>query len=402
MDSEILKFKSFITNPTGLRRFFSEFIRKRAWVWDGVWLPFLVTRGMLTFVGWFSHYYFPNPEFSVKHIIERGWWFVPQWFVDMWCRWDTGWYMSIVANGYVVNGDIRTHQSNLAFFPLYPYLIKGILHIFPNALPELIGILISNILLLIALFYLYKLVETSHDVETAQRTIWYLLIFPTAFFFSAVYTEATFLCLSILTFYAALSERWKLASVFGFLLALTRLPGALILLPILWIYFEKHKWRISKSDWNIIWFSLVPTGLIMFIWFSYLKTGNIFAFRQVYEAWGRSSMLPWESLFAPTTISVFIFRLDLAAVFGFLILGLLSLKWLRSASYGIYSLINIALILFNGSHASAARYCVVIFPAFMVLALMGRNSKIDKLIFVLFICIQSVLFVAWSRFYWVG
>src|SRR5207253_7773676 len=42
--------------------------------------------------------------------------------VNMWSRWDTGWYLEIAKSGYSYRPG---YPSSVAFFPLYPLLIRA-------------------------------------------------------------------------------------------------------------------------------------------------------------------------------------------------------------------------------------------------------------------------------------
>jgi hypothetical protein len=59
--------------------------------------------------------------------------FSPINLLDMWARWDSGWYLDIALNGYALRGPIETTQSNVAFFPLYPLLIRTLLLLVPES-----------------------------------------------------------------------------------------------------------------------------------------------------------------------------------------------------------------------------------------------------------------------------
>src|SRR5688572_12831652 len=79
-------------------------IRHNLWLDIGV--PFLATRFVLLLIGWFARYFLPSPDYPVSHVVERGWHFSPYRLLDIWGRWDTGWYMSITRDGYMLNGDL--------------------------------------------------------------------------------------------------------------------------------------------------------------------------------------------------------------------------------------------------------------------------------------------------------
>ena len=127
----------------------------------------------------------------------------------MWGRWDAVHYIEIAAFGY--------YGTDMAFFPLYPGLIAMLGKLTGNHLVA--GLVISNLALLFALLFFYKLVEHQYNRHVAQRAIFYISIFPTAIFFSAVYTESLVLCQTVASFYYIRERRkWLLAGVL-------RMPG---------------------------------------------------------------------------------------------------------------------------------------------------------------------------------
>ena len=64
--------------------------------------------------------------------------------------------------------------------------------------------------------------------KSALWTVVFLSVFPTAFFFQAIYSESLFLLLSVACFLAARRGRWALAGAAGFLASLTRNTGLLL------------------------------------------------------------------------------------------------------------------------------------------------------------------------------
>jgi len=112
-------------------------------------------------------------------------------FPGLWMRWDTQWYVEIAQDGYWYNpGSL----SPVSWFPVYPILMRTFSPVFGN--PLVAGLVISNLAFLLALIFLYRLVvEDTHNHKLAARTLFYIAAFPTALFFSAVYTESIFLLL---------------------------------------------------------------------------------------------------------------------------------------------------------------------------------------------------------------
>jgi Gpi18-like mannosyltransferase len=248
-----------------LFKFFPEFFERlrssyysHPWAWTDILLPFLTTRFALFLVGWYATIIPPNNSYPIETAVKRGWQFTSYHLIDIWARWDSGWYLTIIKNGYQSNSDISSMMSNIAFYPMYPYLVKLILLPFPASFLSdtkiiLIGILLSNAFLLASLFILYRLVSTLfNQADIAKRTVLYLLIFPSSFFFSAFYTEATFLFFAVCAFYFANKRSWIPANVCGFFLALARPLGFLIFLPLVIQYLESLDWKLKKIGWKIL------------------------------------------------------------------------------------------------------------------------------------------------------
>src|SRR5206468_10544201 len=105
------------------------------------------------------------------------------------------------------------------FFPAYPLLLRALhalLFLPANDYWWLItAIALSNIALLVGLTYFRALLALDLNDEIAARAIIYLLIFPTTFFFSSVYSESLLFALSVVAFYYARKNRWLLACIFS-------------------------------------------------------------------------------------------------------------------------------------------------------------------------------------------
>jgi Gpi18-like mannosyltransferase len=404
-----------MTIPSRWRTFFSTRLAKiweykYPWIVSDVLAPLAITRLALLVVAWFSQYFVPNPDYPIKEAIQRGWQFSPYKLLDVWARWDTGWYLSIVRQGYET-GNITSVQSNIVFFPLYPYLVRYATYVVPSNLRTsgmllLTGVLLSNIFFLITLVLLYKLViGLFHDQGTARRSIWYLLLFPTSFFFSCFYTEATFLLLCVGAFYAALRDKWAIASLLGCLLALSRPLGVLIVVPLAWIYLEKLCWKFTKIRKDIVWFVFIPIGLFAFLLYAYSLTGDFFAPFHAQAAWGRRNItLPWQTILQPKGLEYiyYVTRIDQVIVTGFIVATLLSFFLLPSASYGIFSILMIIVPLLTGSLQSQSRFLAVVFPAFIVMALAGKWRRVDQITTVTSLSLQVLFFAGWARFYWIA
>lgn len=194
---------------------------KRAPTSDIIWL-FVVTRLLLVLVTYITFILFPVPP----HVY-------PNTPVDItalltsWNRWDAANYTRIAQYGYQTKFDT-------AFFPLFPWLIKSIAFLLGNHGYIIIGMILSNLALLGTLFVLFQIaVDTLGDL-VGRRTLLYLCIFPTAFFFFAAYNESLFLLFTASSFLAMRRQKWWLASILGLFAALTRSAGIFLVIPYLY------------------------------------------------------------------------------------------------------------------------------------------------------------------------
>ncbi len=305
-----------------------------------------------------------------------------------WTRYDAAHYASIAMRGYY-------DKTHTAFFPLYPLLEHILTFIVKD--PYAAGFIISNGAGLIMLVVLYQLVLEDFDHERALRTVLYLSLFPTAFFFVAAYTESLFLCLSLLCFYAMRHARWWLAGVFGLLACLTRSTGLFLFFPLCYEYLRwRHfRWRAIRVD--VLSIAFVPLGLGLYSLYCFLHFHDWLAFSHVQAVWDRRLMVPWwgieESLLtirhSPGILSYLTLHnlLDLGPdlfILFCILLGFIGpwrlprMLW----SYAIYALAVYIFIQCFPIHwpaypvQSFARYMLSIFPAFIVLATAGKHRTI--------------------------
>lgn len=292
------------------------------------------------------------------------------WFLSIWYRWDANWYMSIVSGGYEW---IEKAESNVAFFPLYPVLVRvgGLL---AGERYLAFGLLLSLGCLFGGLVYLYRLVEIDHGEDTAGRAVWFICIFPTAFFFQSFYTESLFLLSSVASVYYARRGQWAAAGLWGLLASLTRVTGLLLLIPLAWEYLDRRSFSLRRVRPDAAWLALVPAGLAIYMAYLYHDFRRPFLFAQIQvDAWSHKFTPFFSSL--EEDIHIFLTRTyeawvvyDIIAVFLLLALSVIAFRYLRP-SYSLYMLASLLFVLVGGSVRSMSRYALVVFPVFILLAL---------------------------------
>jgi len=164
--------------------------------------------------------------------------------LEIWNNADAPHYLDLAALGYraqdtgvlTIDGHLRPYPNDLGlyivFFPLYPWLVAAVRFVVPDVL--LSAFVVSGIASLLVGPLLYRLVKADEGPDIGLRAVWFLLVFPTAYFLHIGYTESLFLALVLGSFLAARTNRWWLAGILGGLAALTRING-LILLPALMV-----------------------------------------------------------------------------------------------------------------------------------------------------------------------
>ena len=145
--------------------------------------------------------------------------------LSIWNRWDGPQYLLIAQHGYAASGDQRLA---LAFFPLYPWLIRLLTMVVRDAV--LSAFLISTVASVVVGVALARLFAIDCSPHLARRAAWFLFIFPTSYFLHIDYSESLFLALVLTSFVAARRERWFQAGLLGAFAALAR-PNGILLLP---------------------------------------------------------------------------------------------------------------------------------------------------------------------------
>ncbi len=366
-----------------------------------------LSRILLTVIAWFSSYFAGN-EIYQKYL-DQGYFLSPKWLIDIWCRWDSKWYLSIVQFGYYAPEDISTQYSNLAFFPLYPYLIKALTFWLPESFQTesiylLTGLIISNLCFILALFGIYELARNLFGDVSAKRTILLYFCLPAGFFFSTFYTESLFLFLVVFSVVYAEKKKWAAAGIFAMLAALTRPHGILILIPLGWLYLSKHEWKPAKIRPDCCWFLLAPLGIAAYFYGLYRLTGNYFAFFEAQGSWGRTLGTSfWGDYFEP------LFNrfnrtatLDTVMISASLVLSLILLIRNQNKAYGIYALASTIVLIMTGNLFSMTRYTAAIFPIYILAGNLFSNKKLFVALCGLFAVIQVLLFSGWVNYYWIA
>lgn len=320
-------------------------------------------------------------------------------------RWDSAWYLKIAHVGYF-------SRPSSAFYPLYPLLVRVASPLFGSGLVA--GAAISIAALAGALYLLYRLARLDLTEHGAGLTVMLVALFPTALYFSAVYTESLYLLLSVGAVFAARLGRWRCASVLGCAAALSRPNGLLVLLPLALIYLygpradapaarpDRRWWPRYPVTPSALWLALVPIGTLAYmgylaaIWHSPLaafQAESDFArqyggpFGGVFQALillpgdlyhvaagSPQHSFPWDP------VSGSLHRIIDLAFLAWAAVGLIVPRRRLPVAYHAYALVLLAAATsyphFEEPLASLSRYLLAVFPAFIGWAILLADRRV--------------------------
>ncbi len=356
--------------------YIKDVIMRRSTKWEIFWI-FLATRFILILVTYFGSIFLTQNAHAGTPVNFTT-------LLTFWNRWDALVYIRIAQSGYHPPVD-------LAFFPLYPLLIAAITHLLGSWSYFAVGMLLSNGMLLGAMFIIYELAKEMGGDQVARRTLLYLCIFPTAFFFFTAYNESLFILLTAATFLALRRQCWWLAGLLGFFGILTRSTGALIVVPFLYeLWLNRDRvtatWHSLLS--GLMPILLIPLGLLLYCIYCWKLTGDPIAFATVQLRWSRQPSWPWQGIWQNIfelfwnqpfgSFNEVHVLLDLSATLAFIALVIAGRQQIRT-SYTLWTGLLLSYYLLSPSLLqhdaliSNQRFVLEMFPAFITLAILGLH-----------------------------
>jgi hypothetical protein len=361
----------------------------------------------------------PNVQNQLINLENSG--ILSKLFLAPWYRWDSVYYLEMAQNGY-----------SRAFLTVWPPLYSGLVHLvsFLGSAPLVSAIIVSNLSTIIALSLLFRVGDEEYPGSGSQ-IVKCLVFFPTAFFLVAAYSESLFLCFTMASLWMAHKGRQKWAGLWAALAVLTRLQGALLVIPLLYEGFLHSRQMLRSGNrkvevWHIVeicLFSALPVviavGYAVYVRYG---IGAPWPWQTLNSAWGQHTGWPWEGLIGNFTSITGIRQLltpinplaqitDLVLVL-FSIVCLVGIRISKNpipVSYQIYAWLCLGLLLMKvdnqGLFVSASRYLLTVFPIFISQADLLRrvNERTMNLVMVtLGLASQAILLICFSWWIWVA
>ncbi|MET8977640.1 glycosyltransferase family 39 protein [Streptomyces sp. NPDC004539] len=365
---------------------------------DGVrpYLPALALYGACKLVGlgvfaylleWAGDYQKKDPRFGGG----AHWW-------DVLATWDGWWYLQVAEKGYdpkplqhLAPGSVFTvQQDSVAYFPLYPGLIRGV--------SELTGlglygsaILVSVVSSFVAAAGIYAVVSllAGPRAGTIAAGLW--AIVPGAGVEWAVYSESLFVAIAAWTCWCVMKRQWVAAGLLAFLAGLNRPTSAALIGAVGLAALVTLARRESRREHGIAGpvYAIVaaPMGLLTYITWVGLSMGDLTAYFTLQrEGWahyfdfGAYTLDVLRNTAVGKADYLFAFPVpDLIAVLLVLTLPLLIALLLRTRPPLVliaYTLASIITVLGTQQmFANTPRYLLPVFPLLLAPALALSRLK---------------------------
>ncbi|UUU34991.1 glycosyltransferase family 39 protein [Streptomyces sp. CA-210063] len=149
-------------------------------------------------------------------------------------RWDSLWYTRVAELGYgyevrLPNGDVH---SNLAFFPLLPWLERAVSAVTPLSYAHA-GLVVGTLASLAAAWGVFAVADHVYGRRVGVCAVLLWAVLPVGIVQSMAYTESLFTALAAWSLYAVLTGRWVTAGVLAAFAGLTR-PVGLAVVAAIW------------------------------------------------------------------------------------------------------------------------------------------------------------------------
>ncbi|MEU6659161.1 hypothetical protein [Streptomyces sp. NPDC046821] len=203
-------------------------------------------------------------------------------------RWDSLWYTRVAEFGY--GWEVRlpdgTVHSNLAFFPLLPWLERLVSAVIPLSAADA-GLAVSWGASLCAAWGIYLVGELLHGRRAGICAVALWAVLPVGIVQSMAYSESLFTALAVWSLYAVLTRRWVGAGLLASLAGLTRPVGAAVVAAV-WATAAAQAVRERRVSWRTaLGVLLAPLGAAAYVlWVGHRTGDGLFGYLDIQGQWG--------------------------------------------------------------------------------------------------------------------
>ena len=323
-------------------------------------------------------------------------------WLEIWNRWDSLRHIRLAQFGYK---GIGSERADLIGFPLHPWLVRLFAVVFQDYLIS--AFVVSGLALIAAGLLLHKLVLADFPDSTARNSVWFMLIFPTAYFLHINYNESLFIALTVGCFLAARNGYWRYAGILGAFVCLTRFNG-LVIFPVLLTeaFLQYRASRRWQREW--LWILAAPLGFGIYLLLNQYAAADSFAFLIIgRENFQKSFSMPWNGIGGAYNLmwspEISLAQMSGVQEFVFIVLGAVATVacgFLLRPSYTVWMAGNWFLFVSSGFILSVPRYTIVMFPIFILFARLAERRFWHSVITVWSLLLLALFITKFVQGHW--
>ena len=271
--------------------------------------------------------------------------------------WDGVRYISIAVHGY--NNAFVT-----GFFPLYP-LVASIIHVVISS-PLDSALIISWASFIGAIYFYLKIIKRFFNIKdnaAALKAVLLFVLFPSAMYMIAAYSESLFALFALGGIYYALERKYLKAGLMTMFATAARINGVFIVLFVALILFEEKEKIINIFKASVIG----SLGAIFYMIYLYVTRKNPLLFLKAQEThhWLQSSLITKLGSFGWVDY-----------VFALAILWTAVYWWNKRRSFSVFTSLFLLIPIIGGQFGGYPRYVLMAFPLQFMLFDFFKDRKI--------------------------
>lgn len=339
---------------------------------------------------------------------------------DTFAQWDSGWFIGIAEHGY-------QSKQVTAFFPLYPLVVRGVAEVVRTYVVA--GVLVSLASGAIAVILLHRLARPLVGPGSATDGVLFLVLYPLAFVFTAVYSDGLFLALAVGSFLAATQRRSLIAGVLGGLACATRLIGLALLPALVVLLWPRNRRELHR----LVPLALLPAAVGAYALYLEHRFGDAWVFvRSQSVYWNRHvhAAGPLSGIYLavkfgyegaselaqhlPRAPAILQHKDQWASWNVIQLLLLIAAAWLTwvawrrfGAAYGLFSVATLLIILTSPADlvplVSLPRFLLGDFPLFLALASICANRpRLRRDLLIAFAAVGAAAAIGFAHHVWIA
>lgn len=295
-------------------------------------------------------------------------------------QWDADWYLGIADHGYARELGTAYDANNLAFFPLYPVLVKAVAAVTPGTRATT-GLCLAVVASLCAAWGVFAVGDRLHGRRTGilLTTLWAAL--PVGLVQWMGYTESLFTAFVAWALYALLTDRPLTAAWLAVLAGLTRPTGIAVAAAVTVTCLLALRRGFSARTLTAA--LLAPLGWCGYVGWVGLRLGRWDGYFAVQRLWhneldgGRETLRRFRELLAYDSTPELFLILVTVTLLASAALFALSLRDRQPLPLLVFTGVLLAIVLGSGGvYFPRARFLLPAFPLLLPLALrLARASR---------------------------